>query len=285
MKKTITLILATFLVANSWAQMVLSQKDLPEGIRASSGVLYLKIIPIKNDSLPQIPFESPGDATICLSKDPIVAWADYSCQIRTTKKSNGGYMDIRDQGNANPVSANNYLAEDTLFWEYGTKYHCWIDIDYATLSYSVYALKDGNPIDDKKTIGTGAAFRNQVSELNLLSIVTSNEYATDSIVLMEIVADVSTIPSKTKISEANTMKDLSIVVKNNYLSASYQNQTKSTTTIELFDITGKSILKQQYLETAGQQYKEFSTKNLSKGIYFLSLQIGNSRQVEKIILK
>ena len=302
MKKLFVLfIISLIMVSFAGAQILMQTYSMPDSLKTNNGILYFKFIPKKLDSIAGVPYVGLGDATICLSKDTFttdLGWGFYSCQIRTTRKSNSGYIDIRDQGNTAAGSFNNYLAIDEVIWEYDTAYHCWIDIDYSSMTYSVYVLKVGDDITNQKIIGETAAFRNQTTELNLINILNSNNYSTDSILLIQQVSTISTLPVDSSIIPVDTTQTgvSKLIAKasglfypnpaKNLITVNYDLDITGKVKVTINNISGKDIMVlANAVESAGKHQITAKIDGLKSGIYLVKLQSGNYLRVEKLIIK
>ncbi len=95
------------------------------------------------------------------------------------------------------------------------------------------------------------------------------------------------INSGEKIEENNTNSQISLFPNpsSGLVTLVYTNDDNENSIIDVYDIAGRIIYSQNTTITNGQNVISLNLKNISDGIYFVSLKVGKSEHREKLIIK
>lgn len=280
MKKFFTILGGIFFLSTFIsAQIVLEMNSLPgdDSLRTVGQIIYFKTV-IKDTSE-----TNPINLGLCLSKDTIKAWGDYTCQLRIAN----AYFDARDQG-----GTGNYMAIDTLNWEVDKFYHVWLEVYFSgdevtPGTYNVIIQPDGDAT--QYNIAIDAHFRNNVQVLKWWTDLGQNSPGAGGYIEVSNVAFVNdySIPTGiNNIAQRNSILNCNPNPVKDALTVNYSLRNSANMNLSIFDITGKEVLVlYKGYKNAGQHQLKANISSLQQGLYIARLQTGSTIEIQKLIIK
>jgi hypothetical protein len=272
LKTSLVAILATIAIQAN-AQVVDTVATFDDGDITSDAIVYAKIR--LND------LDSTGlgliNSGISLSQNEIVAWADYSAFLRFNNKSNAtsnnNIVDVRNGGAF-------AMGTDTVHFEMGVEYHCWIQVYFDAQTYSAYI--QGPADENPKLVFENAAFRftSPTALTYLSSIHNAGESASTTTILEYKKTDtigIRPIIVPTYLSKiVDENKPYSILSQNELKI----NNSKDVKNVYVFDLTGKVVMSAYNLKQ-----NSMNVSTLKQGMYIVKMDLRNGNSIQNKVLK
>jgi hypothetical protein len=222
-------------------------------------ILYLTLTPADENGTGII------DGSFVLSQGEVVAWSDYSICVRFLNKGRNPYIDLRNGGG--------FAVDDTVSFNFGESYKCWIETTVSDLKYSVYIQSP--EMRDPVKIGSDYAYRNTaITELAIWSCVFNPNNNNENTVVAETLAYVDAIGNPNGISNRSNNQ---LKVFPNPTNDAFQLNLKGNFSYRLFDLSGMLKL------SGTENNRAIFGEGLSKGVYILKVEQARRINLMKVV--